>query len=233
MLNQNHNVHKRTNSKILLILLCIFGLLFSYSCSCRNKVTGPGNDGLEDGRDTNTIKSSFTATPDTMNNLLDLYIQSDNTTNSVVIIKFKSEQNISAAKIIEVKHKSGTTDVGLTKDELGYSLQDSKLQLGDNDKTRSKIATALTKEGETSVITLTMELTSDSANLNNTITTVDVDVNLIKAIKLNYDKIYTDIFKNVGVGGQIIESEYLIFSFSDSSASYKNDEISIKNVGNP
>lgn len=54
MLNQNHNVHKRTNSKILLTILCIFGLLFSYSCSCKNNVTGPGNDGLENGRVTNT-----------------------------------------------------------------------------------------------------------------------------------------------------------------------------------
>ena len=52
MLNQKHNIFKgqKSKSKIFITILCIFGLLFSWSCSCRNKVTGPGNDGLENGR---------------------------------------------------------------------------------------------------------------------------------------------------------------------------------------
>ena len=40
MLNHKHNACK-SKSKILLLALCIFGLLFSYSCNCRNNSTAP------------------------------------------------------------------------------------------------------------------------------------------------------------------------------------------------
>ena len=182
-------------SKFLLIILCLLGMVFSYSCSCRaDKVTGGGGPG--GSPPPTTTKNSFTANPDNMNNHLDLYIQSDYKTNSVVVIKFKSKQNISGATITDIKHKSGT-DIKLTTEELDYNLQDFELKLGDNEKTRKKIADALTTEGETSVITLTMELTSDSDNLNNTTTTVDVDVNLTKTIKITEQNI-KDIFTKIG-----------------------------------
>ena len=42
MLNHKHNACK-SKSKILLLALCIFGLVFSYSCSCRNSPTNPDN----------------------------------------------------------------------------------------------------------------------------------------------------------------------------------------------
>ena len=43
MRNQTNNVFKvkRQKSKLFLIILCIFGLLFSYSCSCKNRVSNP------------------------------------------------------------------------------------------------------------------------------------------------------------------------------------------------
>ena len=34
-------------SKISLIVLCILGLVFSYSCNCRNNSTGPGTEDTE------------------------------------------------------------------------------------------------------------------------------------------------------------------------------------------
>ena len=40
MLNHNKRLIK-SKSKILLLALCIFGLLFSYSCNCRNNSTAP------------------------------------------------------------------------------------------------------------------------------------------------------------------------------------------------
>lgn len=215
----NHKTIFKQKSKILLTIICIFGLAFSYSCSCRND-------------DKFGSTGDFTATLNTMDSITDLIVKSDNNTNSVVKILFNSEQNISAAKIISVKTKEGKTDVGLTTDNIKYNLATKELELGANGETAKTIATKLPNSGDKSIIVLSIELTSDSANLNNTTTTVDVDVNLMKAIKLNYDKIHTDIFKNVGIGGQIIENEKLSFSFTDTSASYKNDEISIKNIGN-
>ena len=215
----NHKTIFKQKSKILLTIICIFGLAFSYSCSCRND-------------DKFGSTGDFTATLNTMDSITDLIVKSDNNTNSVVKILFNSEQNISAAKITSVKTKEGETiDVGLTTDNIKYNLATKELELGGNGETAKTIATKLANSGDKSIIVLSIELTSDSANLNNTTTTVDVDVNLMKAIKLSYNKIHTDIFKQIGIGGQIIESDQLSFSFTDSSASYKNDEISIKNIG--
>ena len=77
MLNQNHNVFKgqKSKSKIFITILCIFGLLFSWSCSCKNNVTGPGNDGLENGKVTNITPGDttvFSVSQDTVNSSLKL-----------------------------------------------------------------------------------------------------------------------------------------------------------------
>ena len=213
----------KQKSKLLLIVLSLLGMLFSYSCSCRNNSTAPNTP------ENNDTKVPFSASADAMNNHLDLYVKSDNKTNSVVIIKFKSEQNINSAKITSIKHKSGT-EVGLTTEQLSYNLQTSELELGANENTRKAIASKLTTEGETSVITLTIELTSNDEKLQNTTTTVDVDVNLIKATKLSYDKMHTDIFKNIASGAGIIFDGARVFTFA-SGATYKNDEITVINSG--
>ena len=42
MRNQTTKSHN-AKSKIFITLLCIFGLLFSYSCQCKNNVSDPNN----------------------------------------------------------------------------------------------------------------------------------------------------------------------------------------------
>lgn len=46
----------KQKSKLLLIILSIFRLIFSYSCSCRNDSTGPGGD-------SKIFKASIVGTP--------------------------------------------------------------------------------------------------------------------------------------------------------------------------
>ena len=50
----NHKTIFKQKSKILLIIICIFGLAFSYSCSCRNESTGPKLED-DDKKDGNTL----------------------------------------------------------------------------------------------------------------------------------------------------------------------------------
>lgn len=176
----------------------------------------------------------FTAELNTMYSHTDLIVKKDNSTNSVVTIVFDSRQNISAAEITSVKTKEGETiDVGLTTADIKYNLATKELELGANGETAKTIATKLQNSGDKSTISLSIRLTSNTANLNNTTVTVDVDINLIKATELDYTKIHNDIFKKIGIGGQIIFNEYAVFSFSESSgASYNNDKVFIKNSGN-
>ena len=51
MRNQTNNVFKvkRQKSKLFITILCIFGLLFSYSCSCKNRVSNPDDTPTEGG----------------------------------------------------------------------------------------------------------------------------------------------------------------------------------------
>ena len=67
MRNQTTKSHN-AKSKILLITLCIFGLLFSYSCQCKNNVSDPNNippdNGMPGSSGTNTntqVTPTYTA----------------------------------------------------------------------------------------------------------------------------------------------------------------------------
>ena len=228
MRNQTNNVFKvkRQKSKIFITILCIFGLLFSYSCQCKNNVSDPNNippNGTNNiTTDTGSNGVNFTATLNT-NSFTDLIFKVDNTTNSVVNILFDSEQNISAAEITSIKTKEGETiDVGLTTADIKYNLTTKELEVTD----AATIGGKLPNRGDKSTIVLSIKLTSDTTNLNNTTTTVDVDVNLIKTKELGYTEIY-EIFK--AMGNNSVARGY-DFNFSDTTTTtYSESKITIKN----
>ena len=67
MRNQTNNVFKvkRQKSKLFLIILCVFGLLFSWSCSCKNRVSNPDDTPTDGGitpQPTNYIPKTYEAT---------------------------------------------------------------------------------------------------------------------------------------------------------------------------
>ena len=68
MRNQTNNVFKvkRQKSKIFITILCIFGLLFSYSCQCKNNVSDPNNiqpdNGMLDGSSGTNTNTQVTPT---------------------------------------------------------------------------------------------------------------------------------------------------------------------------
>ena len=231
MRNQTNNVFKvkRQKSKIFITILCIFGLLFSYSCQCKNNVSDPNNIPPDSGIKTNDIQTdtggdgvNFTATLNT-NSFTDLIFKVDNTTNSVVNILFDSEQNISAAEITSIKTKEGEViDVGLTTADIKYNLTTKELEVTD----AATIGGKLPNRGDKSTIVLSIKLTSDATNLNNTTTTVDVDVNLIKTKGLGYTEIY-EIFKKIE--NNSVARGY-DFNFSDTTTTtYNENKIEIKN----
>ncbi|WP_161976089.1 hypothetical protein, partial [Brachyspira catarrhinii] len=192
-------------------------------------VSDPNNIPPDNGIKTNDIKTdtgdngvNFTATLNT-NSFTDLIFKVDNTTNSVVNILFDSEQNISAAEITSIKTKEGETiDVGLTTADIKYNLTTKELEVTD----AATIGGKLPNRGDKSTIVLSIKLTSDATNLNNTTTTVDVDVNLIKTKELDYTEIY-QIFK--AIGNNSVERGY-DFDFSDTTTTtYSENKIEIKN----
>ena len=171
MLNQNHNVHKRTNSKILLIILCIFGLLFSYSCKCRNQISDPNNIPPDNGIIDNTITNptpyiprTYTATRsgDTL-----IIVSSDGQSITPAKISFQD------AKVTNVTVDAGTT--GIAADVFKYENGGLTMTNFDNvTTTRQKV-------------TATFSLAPDDSRDKLDNPTENVDIEVVKS-KGAFDK---------------------------------------------
>ena len=221
MLNQNHNVHKRTNSKIFLTFLCIFGLLFSWSCSCKNNVTGPGNDGLEDGK----IKSAMFAPKANPSSQLSLIASEDGTAKTEVAISFYEENshNIKSAKATKIVDDKGN-DI---TDKATYVFSDGKFSFNQSDLKGVLDGMVSTSAPATNTLTVTFEITTDSTEVLNTTATVDVNVYLVKTQKFdNQATILQSIIS--GIGSATVNSK-VRFDFSKNPGI---DSISLENLDN-
>ena len=228
MLNQNHNVHKRTNSKILLIVICIFGLLFSYSCSCKNNVTGPGNDGLENGKVTNITptgdSNAFIPVANKVYNATNsaLIAKKDGTTKTDVKIKFKEDNghNIKNAKLIKTADTNGTEVTGASYDfqnsSFGFTAAELQTMLDNMDSTTSPA---------TNILTLTFEVTTDDTTTTNTTATVeDVKVEIIKTQE--FDNQATILQGIIGSLTPQLPSNRVQFNFSADKAGISSIDLS-------
>ena len=98
MRNQTTKSHN-AKSKILLITLCIFGLLFSYSCQCKNNVSDPNNIPPDSG-----LPGSGTNTdPDK-----DLVDGALSTTSTKVIVVAGAGDTVKTTSTIKFKNATAT-----------------------------------------------------------------------------------------------------------------------------
>ena len=184
MLNQNHNVHKRTNSKILLIILCIFGLLFSWSCSCKNRVTGPGNDGLENGRpgggqtdNDGQTKGTFSMSAST-NNVVTSIVKSSTTSISDIKIAFTEANNHDYTMDYTVEDSETDEAKKLTKAD--FQLANKVLTAKDSVATKVKLVDSSTGPAE-KTITINFTFKANDTSLKNNTQTLSVEVKLTHA----------------------------------------------------
>ena len=219
MLNHKNNVHKaqKSKSKIFITILCIFGLLFSWSCSCKNKVTGPGNDGLENGRqptpNDGETKGTFAPKTDSSSQL-SLIASEDGTAKTEVTISFLEENshNIKSAKVTKIVDTNGN-DI---TDKATYAFSDSKFSFNNQSDLKGVLDGMDSTSGPaTNTLTVTFELTTDSTKVSNTTATVDVNVYLVKTQKLNdQSTILKDIIS--GLGSASVNSK-VRFDFSNGA----------------
>ena len=134
----------KSKSKIFITILCIFGLLFSYSCSCKNKVTGPGNDGLENGRQpTTNDKGGSVITPSMTlsTNLMVIDNAGTKTTESITITVDNADFEIADITGVEGLTKADFTlangVLSLTKSFDKVDITEKTLTLTVNYKKKS------------------------------------------------------------------------------------------------
>ena len=204
----------KSKSKIFITILCIFGLLFSWSCSCKNKVTGPGNDGLEDGRQpTPNDKGGSVITPSMTlsTNLMIINVNGNDTKQKITITVDNADFEIADITGVE----------GLTKAD--FTLKDGVLSLT---KSFDKVDTT------EKTLTLTVNYKKKStAGANDTLSKT-TEKTTFKVVKVQQIDTQSEIIKNIitslgyQVAGKRVQFEFGKASGSDVTA----DTINLKNV---
>ena len=221
MLNQNHNVHKRTNSKILLIILCIFGLLFSWSCSCKNRVSNPDNTPPQHiDPDTFAIKAAT-------DNVVTSIVKSSTTSISDIKIAFTEANNHDYTMDYTVEDSETDEAKKLTKAD--FQLANKVLTAKDSVATKVKLVDSSAGPVE-KTITINFTFKANDANLKNNTQTLSVEVKLTHAQELKTPEAkknkIEEIFKAMG---QVEPKSGYNFNFGDSQTTFTDSKVEVKN----
>ena len=117
---------KIKKSKILLIILCLLALVFSYSCSCRNNSTGPKWE--DDDKKGDSSIFSLTENKSQANNLL-IYSTKLGKTNSLVIVKYEEQADNEFYAELNLEDDGST---GLTANMFDYKSVSGELTLNND-----------------------------------------------------------------------------------------------------
>ena len=196
MRNQTTKSHN-AKSKILLITLCIFGLLFSYSCQCKNNVSDPNNIPPDGGLGGGGGGGSQTDTdPDK-----DLVDGALSTTSTKVIVVAGAGDTVKTTSTI--KFKNATAELTKVEDSsVSNSFELADLSYTGTTLTLSDSGRGKAPEGEYRTVKATFSLTASSANVGLTETekTVDIEIGKMSSSsdKSAVIKVISEDLKNVG-----------------------------------
>ena len=210
MRNQTNNVFKvkRQKSKIFITILCIFGLLFSYSCSCKNRVSNPDDTPTDSGVITNK-EGGIVITPSATlsTNLMTINVNGNGTKQSITV----NNADFVIADITGVE--------GLTKDnfELANGVLSLKSGFDKVDTTEKTLTLAVNyQKKSTAGANDTLSKTTDSKTFN-----------VVKVEKFdNQSDILQNIISSLGIK---MGSKRVSFNFSEVGKAGV-DSISLENT---
>ena len=191
-------------SKLLLTLLCILGLVFSYSCNCRNNSTAPVDNG-GGTNDKGTFKASINM--DTLSDTLIVNSKSEVHNNSKLAISFTGKDGTTAVgfevRITDILDESTDTPLDFSDDKAnGYSKYISyNSDSGALTVTKAgleKIGALVSDSSPVDrIVKITFDIVADSKlNLKNSTNTLTNEFHFIKAQKLNETNI-ENIYKKM------------------------------------
>ena len=220
MRNQTNNVFKvkRQKSKIFITILCIFGLLFSYSCSCKNRVSDPTGDNGDKEPDGETI---IRTNGGAVSGTYTIAVASDgNSVKTAATVKFLN----ATGKLEAITDTDSTT---LTLDDFAYT--GTTLTLKDATETRAKI----TWDGvDTKKVKATFSLEATATNVDLTTTKQEVDIEIGKFKTLSGTDM-GNVIKKID-GNITTSSDKVRFGFKDATITDSSLEIkAIDHIGNP
>ena len=229
MRNQTTKSHN-AKSKIFITLLCIFGLLFSYSCQCKNNVSDPNNIPDDNGIKTNDITTD-TGDTDPDKDLVDGALS---TTSTKVIVVAGAGDTVKTTSTIKFKNATATltaiadvdasANTTLAVDDFDYTGTTLTFKKDTTDASKYD-ATTLAKVSwsgvDTKKVKATFSLTPTSENVSLTTTTQDVEIEIVKSKVLKSAEVYPAALTVIGGGGVRVGSAS--FSFNSGKAEVVGD----------
>ena len=205
MLNHNKRLIK-SKSKILLLALCIFGLVFSYSCNCRNNSTAP-NDGPPPPSGTNI--QGGTASGDYL-----MIVDSAGT-------GYKQEATVSFANATATLKSVTDVDSGMAIEEGDFvydgNTKTLKLKADTTDATKIDATTGAKitwKGNDTKKVKATFTLTPSATNVDLDATEKEVEFQIAKVETWTMNSLAT-LMKSMDNG--VAASSGLNFEFKDAT----------------
>ena len=235
MRNQTNNVFKvkRQKSKLFLIILCIFGLLFSYSCSCKNRVSNPDDTPTEGGSvitpsitlSTNlmVIDNAGTQTKESITITVD---NADFVIADITGVEGLTKDNFELANGV-LSLKSGFDKVATTEKTLTLAVNYQKKSTAGANDTLSK-----TTDSKTFNVVKVEKFDNQSDILQNIISSLGIKMGS-KRVSFNFSEV-----GKAGVDSISLENTYTTEAKADCNAQefvndiLINDAISIKKNDN-
>ena len=227
MRNQTNNVFKvkRQKSKLFLIILCVFGLLFSWSCSCKNRVSNPDDTPTDGG--TNFIPPGTFSISEATNNVTTNFVVKTASTVGEIKIGFVSANNYPYTLSYEVVDNEGTDDNSkILKSDTEYA--NDVLTIKDTGLAKIRAIPS----GEVRTITINFTFKANDSNLNNNTQNLSVEVKLKHAQMIDNNnlgeilkKMTGETIIDLGVGNPTYG-----FNLGGDGNTYKEGVYEIKNT---
>ena len=232
MRNQTNNVFKvkRQKSKVFLTILCMLGLVFSYSCSCKNRVSNPDDTPTDGG--VTPPPGTFSISEATNNVTTNFVVKTTNTVGEIKI-GFVSANNYPYTLSYEVVDTNENNQI--LKSDTDYANDVLTIKKTGLDKIR---AIPSVDAPAVRTITINFTFTADDKTLNNYTQTLSVEVKLTHAQKLddnNKNEVITKIINKINRKhsfkwtnpDNLIDVKFATFDLSKGK--YENDVYLISN----
>ena len=238
MLNQTKRLYKsKSKSKIFITILCIFGLLFSYSCKCRNQISDPNNIPLDNGIKTNETpppQGTFSMSAATDNVTDNFVVKSDSTVGEIKIA-FVSANDYDYTLSYEVVDNDTTGANRITTEETTYENNVLTIKEEVVKKVRNLYSSAGPVE---KTITINFTFKAKDTTLQNNTQTLSVEVKLTRAQTYADDGSKKTFIEKVLQRGLQIDGEdntdlnnikQYLYKFSEGEFNIADNTFTIKN----
>ena len=229
MRNQTNKTIFKQKSKVFLTILCMLGLVFSWSCSCKNRVSNP-DDTPTDGGTPPPPPGTFSISEAT-DNVKASIVKSSTTSISDIKIGFVSANNYAYSLTYTVDDANETVEANkITADD--FQVANNVLTAKDSVATKMKQVDSSTAPAE-KTITINFTFTANDSNLNNNTQTLSVEVKLTHAQTLNTTEAkkskVEEIFKLIKLFPGNNNAYQFDFSAATFTATDNNTKIEVKN----